>query len=413
MNAVSPGGRREAAALKTQLLQRLGRWLPVGSPQFPRGLDLWLAGSALALLSLGLVMVASASIGLATGHGDALFFAKRHLLYLSLAGALAVVVLRIPLAWWYAQSATLLIVALLLLVIVLIPGIGREVNGSRRWLALGPFTLQVGEFAKLAMVVFTAAYLQRRQLHLREEWRDFAKPLAIVCVLAVLMLLQPDLGSIVVIAATVVTMLFLAGVRLWQFFLLISAGVATLAALVLLSPYRAQRLVAYLDPWADQYDSGYQLIQSLIAFGRGGWFGVGLGNSVQKALYLPEAHTDFIFAIFAEEFGWLGVVVVVLAFTVLVARCFVCARSAMQRQDWFATYISFGVGILLAGQAFINIGVTSGLLPTKGLTLPLVSYGGSSLLACSAMVALVLRIGAEMEQRAEAARQVRRERSGG
>ncbi|MFZ2209496.1 MAG: putative lipid II flippase FtsW, partial [Porticoccaceae bacterium] len=366
-----------------------------------------------ALLSLGLVMVASASIGLATGHGDTLFFAKRHLLYLSLSGALVAVVLRIPLAWWYAQSATLLIVALLLLVVVLIPGIGREVNGSRRWLALGPFSLQVGEFAKLAMVVFTAAYLQRRQLHLREEWRDFAKPLAIVCVLAVLMLLQPDLGSIVVIAATVVTMLFLAGVRLWQFFLLISAGMAALAGLVLLSPYRAQRLVAYLDPWADQYDSGYQLIQSLIAFGRGGWFGVGLGNSVQKALYLPEAHTDFIFAIFAEEFGWLGVVVVVLVFSLLVARCFVCARSAMRRQDWFATYISFGVGILLAGQAFINIGVTSGLLPTKGLTLPLVSYGGSSLVASCAMVALVLRIGAEMEQRAEVARQVRRERSGG
>jgi len=413
MNAASPEARSAAAAPKAQLLQRLGRWFPVGSSPPTRGLDRWLAGSTLALLSLGLVMVASASIGLATGHGDTLFFAKRHLLYLSLSGALIAVVLRIPLAWWYAQSATLLIVALLLLVAVLIPGIGREVNGSRRWLALGPFSLQVGEFAKLAMVVFTAAYLQRRQLHLREEWRDFAKPLAIVCVLAVLMLLQPDLGSIVVIAATVVTMLFLAGVRLWQFFLLIAAGMAALAGLVLLSPYRAQRLVAYLDPWADQYDSGYQLIQSLIAFGRGGWFGVGLGNSVQKALYLPEAHTDFIFAIFAEEFGWLGVVVVVLAFSLLVARCFVCARSAMQRQDWFATYISFGVGILLAGQAFINIGVTSGLLPTKGLTLPLVSYGGSSLLASSAMVALVLRIGAEMEQRAEVARQVRRERSGG
>ncbi len=413
MNTAAPGVRGGAAASKTQLLHRLGRWLPVGSSPAIRDLDRWLAGSALALLSLGLVMVASASIGLATGHGDALYFAKRHLLYLSLSGALAVVVLRIPLAWWYAQSATLLIVALLLLVVVLIPGIGREVNGSRRWLGLGPFSLQVGEFAKLAMVVFTAAYLQRRQLHLREEWRDFAKPLAIVCVLAVLMLLQPDLGSIVVIAATVVTMLFLAGVRLWQFFLLISAGVAALAGLVMLSPYRAQRLVAYLDPWADQYDSGYQLIQSLIAFGRGGWFGVGLGNSVQKALYLPEAHTDFIFAIFAEEFGWLGVVVVVLAFSLLVARCFACARAAMQRQDWFATYIAFGIGILLAGQAFINIGVTSGLLPTKGLTLPLVSYGGSSLLASSAMVALVLRIGAEMEQRAEVARQVRRERSGG
>jgi cell division protein FtsW len=413
MRSVSHGESREGAALNTHLFQQVGRWLPVGSPLFPRGLDPWLAGCALVLLSLGLVMVASASIGVATGQGDALYFVKRHLLYLSLSGALALVVLRIPLAWWYAQSATLLIAAVLLLTVVLIPGIGREVNGSRRWLALGPFTFQVGEFAKMAMVVFTAAYLQRRQLHLREEWRDFAKPLAIVGLMAVLLLLQPDLGSIVVIAATVVAMLFLAGVRLWQFFMLIFAGAIALAGLVLVSPYRAQRLVAYLDPWADQYDSGYQLIQSLIAFGRGGWFGVGLGNSVQKASYLPEAHTDFIFAIFAEEFGWIGVVAVVLLFTLLVERCFSCARSAMRRQDWFATYISFGIGILLAGQAFINIGVTSGLLPTKGLTLPLVSYGGSSLLVCSAMVALVLRIGAEMEQRAEAARQVRRERSGG
>lgn len=413
MKTASHGDNRDGAAFRTQLLQQVDKWFPVGSPLLPRGLDPWLAGSALALLSLGLVMVASASIGLATGHGDALFFVKRHLLYLGLAGMLAVIVLRVSLAWWYTQSATLLIVAVVLLALVLIPGIGREVNGSRRWLALGSFSFQVGEFAKLAMVVFTAAYLQRRQLHLREEWQDFAKPLAILGVLAVLMLLQPDLGSIVVIAATIVMMLFLAGVRLGQFFLLMSLGAAALAALVLYSPYRAQRLVAYLDPWADQYDSGYQLTQSLIAFGRGGWFGVGLGNSVQKALYLPEAHTDFIFAIFAEEFGWLGVVAVVLVFSLLVARCFACARSAMQRQDWFATYIAFGVGILIAGQAFINIGVTAGLLPTKGLTLPLVSYGGSSLLASSAMVALVLRIGAEMEQRAEVARQVRRERSGG
>lgn len=413
MSAVSPGTGREGGAAPPRWLAFLGRWSAVGEPLLLRGLDPWLIVSALALLSLGLVMVASASIGMATDHGDALYFIKRHLLYLVLSAGLVGVVLRIPLAWWYAQSATLLLVAVALLGLVLIPGIGREVNGSRRWLALGPFSLQAGEFAKLAMVVFTAAYLQRRQLHLREEWRDFAKPLAILGVLAVLLLLQPDLGSIVVIAATVVTMLFLAGVRLWQFFLLMSAGVAALAALVLFSPYRAQRLVAYLDPWADQYDSGYQLTQSLIAFGRGGWFGVGLGNSVQKALYLPEAHTDFIFAIFAEEFGWIGVAAVIAVFALLVTRCFVCARSAMQRQDWFATYIAFGVGIQLAGQAFINIGVTSGLLPTKGLTLPLVSYGGSSLLGCCAMVALVLRIGAEMEQRAESARQVRRERSGG
>ncbi len=326
---------------------------------------------------------------------------------------LALVVLQVPLGWWYRHSLTLLAIAVLLLVAVLIPGLGREVNGSRRWIPIGPFTLQVGEFAKLAMVVFTAAYLQRRQLQLREQWQDFVKPLGIVAVVGLLLLAQPDLGSAVVIGATVVVMLFLAGVRLWQFSLLVAAALGVLAALVMFSPYRAQRLVTYLDPWADQFNTGYQLVQSLIAFGRGGWFGVGLGNSVQKAFYLPEAHTDFIFAILAEELGWVGVIGVVALFCVLVARCFVCARSAIQRQDWFAAFIAFGIGVLLAGQAFINIGVTAGLLPTKGLTLPLVSYGGSSLMVCCVMVALVLRLGAEMEQRAEAARQMRRERSGG
>src|SRR5690606_22503854 len=191
---------------------------------------------------------------------------------------------------------------------------------------------------------------------------------------------QPDLGSAVVIAATVVMMLFLAGVRLWQFSLLAAAALGLLSALVVFSPYRAQRLATYLDPWADQFNTGYQLVQSLIAFGRGGWFGVGLGNSVQKAFYLPEAHTDFIFAILAEELGWIGVIAVVALFCVLVERCFANARKAIQRQDWFAAFIAFGIGILLAGQTFINIGVTAGLLPTKGLTLPLVSYGGSSLM---------------------------------
>jgi len=395
------------------LTARLGQWRARWAAPLPSGLDPWLAGVALALLSLGVVMVTSASLGFAALRGDSLYFLLRHLLYVGLSLGLALVVLRVPLAWWYAHSATLLLIAVGLLVAVLIPGIGREVNGSRRWLPLGPFTLQVGEFAKLAMVVFTAAYLQRRQLQLREQWQDFAKPLGILGVIAVLLLLQPDLGSAVVIAATVVVMLFLAGVRLWQFSLLVAAALGALAVLVVTSPYRAQRLVTYLDPWADQFNTGYQLIQSLIAFGRGGWFGVGLGNSVQKAFYLPEAHTDFIFAILAEELGWLGVIAVVALFCVLVERCFACARSAIQRQDWFAAFVAFGIAVLLAGQTFINIGVTAGLLPTKGLTLPLVSYGGSSLMVSCAMVALVLRLGAEMQQRAAAARQLRRERSGG
>ncbi len=400
--------------MSAELVAQVGQWRERwAGPLLPRGYDPWLAGISLALLSLGAVMVASASAGGTAQAGEAFYFFKRHLLYLAMSLVLALVVLQVPLGWWYRHSLTLLAIAVLLLVAVLIPGLGREVNGSRRWIPIGPFTLQVGEFAKLAMVVFTAAYLQRRQLQLREQWQDFVKPLGIVAVVGLLLLAQPDLGSAVVIGATVVVMLFLAGVRLWQFSLLVAAALGVLAALVMFSPYRAQRLVTYLDPWADQFNTGYQLVQSLIAFGRGGWFGVGLGNSVQKAFYLPEAHTDFIFAILAEELGWVGVIGVVALFCVLVARCFVCARSAIQRQDWFAAFIAFGIGVLLAGQAFINIGVTAGLLPTKGLTLPLVSYGGSSLMVCCVMVALVLRLGAEMEQRAEAARQMRRERSGG
>lgn len=382
-------------------------------PLLPRGYDPWLVGATLALLSLGVVMVASASLGFAAQRGDGLHFIKRHLFYVALSLVLSVAVLRVPLAWWYRNSLTLLLIAVLLLLMVLVPGIGREVNGSRRWLPLGPFTLQVGEYAKLALVVFIAAYLQRRQLQLREQWQDFVKPLAVVGVIGILLLAQPDLGSAVVIGATVVMMLFLAGVRLWQFSLLAAAALGLLAALVVFSPYRAQRLATYLDPWADQFNTGYQLVQSLIAFGRGGWFGVGLGNSVQKAFYLPEAHTDFIFAILAEELGWIGVIAVVALFCVLVERCFANARKAIQRQDWFAAFIAFGIGILLAGQTFINIGVTAGLLPTKGLTLPLVSYGGSSLMMSCVMVALVLRLGAEMEQRAAAARQLRAERNGG
>ena len=381
-------------------------------PVFPPGLDVGLLLSMLALISLGIVMVASSSITFAAQLGDSLYFLKRHLFYLAISAGLALVVLRIPMDFWYRYSAWLLAGSVLLLVLVLIPGIGREVNGSRRWLPLGPLTLQVSEVAKLAMVVFTAAYLQRRQSQLKQEWQGFAKPLVVLGGLVLLLLLQPDFGSSVVLAGTVLAMLFLAGVRLWQFMLLVATGAVGLVMVAMASPYRVERLVTYLDPWANQFDSGYQLTQSLIAFGRGEWFGVGLGNSVQKLFYLPEAHTDFVFAIFAEEFGWLGVLAVVALFVVLVVRIFINGRKAAKRQHWFGAHVAFGIGILLAGQAFINIGVPSGLLPTKGLPLPFVSYGGSSLLVCSVMLAMVLRIGIEMEQMERVSQQVKRERLG-
>ncbi len=368
-------------------------------PNVMAELDKPLLLAVCALTSIGALMVMSASIGYsAYGYGDEFYFFKRHLVYLviSLGGALAV--LQLPLHFWYRYAGTLLIGTAVLLVVVLIPGIGHEVNGSRRWLRVGPLTLQVSELAKLAMILFVAAYLQRHQMQLRERWQGFVNPLAVLAVFVVLLLLEPDFGSTMVIGGTVLGMLFLGGVRLWQFAILMVLASAGVATLIMASPYRFQRLITFLDPWADQFNTGYQLTQSLIAFGRGEWFGVGLGNSVQKLFYLPEAHTDFVFAIFAEEFGLLGVIAVIGLLVLMVARIFTIARRAADRQIWFVAYAVFGFGIMMAGQAFINVGVTSGLLPTKGLTLPFVSYGGSSLLVCSLIAALVLRAGMEVNR---------------
>ncbi|MBL4781356.1 MAG: putative lipid II flippase FtsW [Porticoccaceae bacterium] len=368
-------------------------------------IDRYLLLSVLALASVGLLMIMSASISFADHkYGDAFFFTKRHLMYLLIGGSAALLVLQISMRWWYEHAGMIVLAGALALALVLIPGIGHAVNGSRRWFKLGMFTLQVSELAKVCMIFFVAAYLQRHQLRLRDNWHSFAIPLGVLGVFAFLLLLEPDFGSTVVMAATVLAMLFLAGVRLWQFLGLMAVGIAGVAALALSSEYRFRRLVTFLDPWAQQFGDGYQLTQSLIAFGRGEWFGVGLGNSVQKLFYLPEAHTDFVFAILAEEFGLLGVLVVMLLFALMIARILIIARKAVQRQDWFSAYVVFGIGILLAGQVFINIGVTSGLLPTKGLTLPFISYGGSSLLVCAMMIALVLRVGIEMDDMAALAK---------
>ncbi len=380
-----------------------------GCAEVDRGLLLAL----LALASIGIVMVASASVGFAAvTYGDSLYFLKRHLVYVLMAAGVLLVMLRIPTRFWSENAGLLLALAIALLILVLIPGIGREVNGSRRWLDLGFFNVQVSEIAKLAVIVFMASHLRRKQV--QGQWQNFVKHLAILGLVILLLLLEPDFGSSVVIAATVLVMMFLGGVRLWQFAGLLLVGVAGLVVIAISSPYRMQRLVTFLDPWADQYNSGYQLTQSLIAFGRGEWFGVGLGNSVQKLFYLPEAHTDFVLAIIGEEFGLFGVLVVLGFFVLLVTRVLAIARKAVLRQEWFAVYVLFGIAALLAGQAFINVGVTSGLLPTKGLTLPFISYGGSSLLVSSAMVGLVLRVGKELDDvPLTPVQRVQRARSGG
>jgi cell division protein FtsW len=362
------------------------------------GIDSQLIFTLMAIVSLGLIMVASASVSFAyQTYGDGHFFIRRHLIYLVLSLVVALVVLQVPVRFWFKGSNAFIVFAIGLLLVVLIPGIGREVNGARRWIGLGIINLQVAEIAKLAAIVFIAGYLHRHQSLIREKWHSFVRPLSMIGAIVLLLMAQPDFGSAVVIMATVMALFFLGGVKLWVFMGLAAGAIGSLALLAVTSPYRMKRLVSFLDPWEDQFDTGYQLVQSLIAFGRGEWFGVGLGNSVQKLLYLPEAHTDFVFAIYAEETGLFGVVVVIGLFCYLVHRIFAVARLAVKRQDWFAAYLVFGVGVLIAGQAFINIGVTSGLLPTKGLTLPFISYGGSSLLVCSAMMAMVLRVGAEMD----------------
>ena len=349
----------------------------------------------LILMSIGLVMVSSASISFAAEtYSNPWYFAMRHSIYLLLAIAGAIVVYNIPMSLWEKYGSVLFVVALVLLVVVLIPGIGKKVNGSQRWLALGSFTIQASEVAKFAAVVFFAGYFSRRQEELAEGWRGFIKPVLVMCLIAVLLLLEPDFGSTVVICGTVIAMIFLAGVRLSQFLLLLVSGVSLLALVAVLSPYRMQRLITYLDPWADQFNSGYQLTQSLIAFGRGEWFGVGLGNSIQKLFFLPEAHTDFIFAIVAEESGLFGVCIVLGLFIALVSRMLKTV-DRVSSHSAFSAFAVFGFAIIFASQTFINVGVASGLLPTKGLTLPLISYGGSSLIVCFAMLAFTLRAGSE------------------
>lgn len=351
------------------------------------------------LSSIGWVMVTSASMAYAeSNYNDGWFYAKRYATYWTLGMIGAVLVASVPTSIWERYGSLFLIVALVMLTLVLIPGLGKKVNGSQRWLQLGPMGLQASEVVKFCVIVFYGSFLARRGQETLEDWRGVFKPLLILGMIVFLLLLEPDFGASVVMAGTVMAMLFVAGVRLWQFVLLFAGALGSLMMIATMSPYRMQRLITFLDPWADQFNSGYQLTQSLIAFGRGEWFGLGLGNSVQKLFYLPEAHTDFIFAIIAEEFGLLGVVAVVGVFIALVICILNIAQKAMAAGKTFSSFAAFGVAVMFAGQAFINVGVASGLLPTKGLTMPFISYGGSSLLVSCALMALVLRIDWELRR---------------
>ncbi len=370
---------------------RLGaRFRPAG--RCPR-LDTGLVLATVALLLLGLVMVSSASITMADRQlGQPFYYVTRQLIHLGLGLVLAVLVLQVKLTVWELGSFIWLALALSMLVLVLVPGLGREVNGSVRWLVLGPLRLQVSEPAKLLLILYLAGYLVRRGEEVRTQVAGFLKPMAVLVVAAVLLLLEPDFGAMVVLMTTVLGMTFLAGVRLWQFAVLMGMAMSAFALLAITSPYRMARLTAFLNPWADPFNSGFQLTQSLIAIGRGDLFGVGLGASIQKLFYLPEAHTDFIFSVLAEAMGLVGVLLVIALYAFLVWRACAIAEVARQGQQPFAAYLAYGIGIWIGLQSVINMGVSMGLLPTKGLTLPLMSYGGSSLLVMCVAVALLLRI---------------------
>ncbi len=351
----------------------------------------------LSLMLIGLIAIASASIEYADWtYGNPWFHTRRHLIYIVLAIAAGAAVYRLPIAMWKATGWVWLFIALALLILVLLPGVGRDVNGSQRWLPLGPFTLQPSEFAKLAVVVYLAGYLVRQADMVRTQWQGFVLPLCVLGVVALLLMAEPDFGATVIVAGSAFGMLFLAGVRLVYFLGILGLSLLGLVGLIFSAPYRMQRLTAYTDPWADPFGSGFQLIQSLIAFGRGEWFGVGLGSSVQKLFYLPEAHTDFVFSIWAEETGFLGACLVIGLYVALIGRVMWVGRKAAAAGEDFGAYLCYGIALVFSGQAFVNMGVSSGLLPTKGLTLPFVSYGGTSLIVCCAMLALVLRVEREL-----------------
>ncbi len=360
-----------------------------------RGIDLdfpLLAG-CLALLGLGLVMITSASSEVAAlQSGNTLYHMIRHLFYIVLGLGACIMTMMVPIATWQRMGFMLLIGAFGLLVAVLIPGIGREVNGSMRWIGFSFFNVQPSEIAKVFVVIYLAGYLVRQQKEVRESWMGFFKPFIVLLPMAGLLLMEPDFGATVVMMGAAAAMLFLGGVGLFRFALMVALAVGAVFVLVQAQPYRMARLITFTDPWSDQFGSGYQLTQALIAFGRGEWFGVGLGNSVQKQFYLPEAHTDFVFSVLAEELGVVGSLLTVALFVFVCVRGMYIGMWAERAKQYFSAYMAYGLSFLWIGQFLINIGVNVGLLPTKGLTLPFLSYGGSSLVICCVCMGLLLRI---------------------
>lgn len=349
---------------------------------------LWLT---FGLAIVGFVMVTSASMPIGQRLADDPFlFAKRDAIYLGLAFVVSLVTLRIPMAIWQRYSNVLLLMSIAMLLVVLV--VGNSVNGASRWISFGPLRIQPAEFSKLALFCYLASYLVRKVEEVRSNFWGFCKPMGVMVVLAVLLLAQPDLGTVVVLFVTTLAMLFLAGAKMWQFLAIIGSGIFAVVLLIVAEPYRMRRVTSFWNPWDDQFGSGYQLTQSLMAFGRGEFWGQGLGNSVQKLEYLPEAHTDFIFSILGEELGYFGVVLALLMVFFVAFRAMSIGRRALELDQRFSGFLACSVGIWFSFQSLVNVGAAAGMLPTKGLTLPLISYGGSSLLIMSTAIVLLLRI---------------------
>lgn len=367
-------------------------------------IDAWLLVTFLVLMAVGILMVSSTSMVISDHlYHYPFHYVLRQSIYVVLGLLLLLCVMQVPIERWQQISGYLLVLSMLALILVLIPGIGKSVNGSRRWIHLGFASLQVTEFVKLMAIMYLSSYLVRYQAAVMRGGSAAIKPLIILAIMAILLLLEPDFGTFVVITITFFALLFVAGVPLRLFALLVLVALLGLSAIALFSPYRLARLTTFLHPWAHQFGSGYQLTQSLIAFGRGGLWGVGLGNSVQKLFYLPEAHTDFIFAVLVEELGFVGGLVLLMLYVMLTVRIFKVSMRAFVVDKLYEAYVALGVGCWFCAQVFINVGVSTGVLPTKGLTLPFVSFGGSSLLANCIAIALVLRISCEVEGASPAA----------
>ena len=356
--------------------------------------DAGLVLAGVLLASLGVVMVASSSVAVADGFR----LLERHLMFLALGLVAALVAARVELDWVERNALPLLLGGLLLLLLVFVPFIGVRINGARRWIRLGVFGFQSVEAVKLILIVYMASYLVRHRDNVQMKLFGVLKPLGIAAAFAALLLAQPDFGSATLLMAVSLGMVWLGGARLRNLGLLAALALPLLASAALSQDYRVKRLTSFLDPWADPFNDGFQLTQALIAIGRGEWFGVGLGASVQKLFYLPEAHTDFILAVIAEELGFVGIVLVLVLFGWLVARGFTIGLRAVEQNRLFAGYCAFGVSLMIALQALVSIGVNLGVLPTKGLTLPLISSGGSSVLMTCAAIGLLARVSYEVSR---------------